>query len=68
MYDSLGNTGWSSSMPIGLFHFPESHCSHCLKKAVSKGTPEKKVVYYHHVLGAKLVLDDSFVVSSRASS
>lgn len=47
----------------GLFHFPERHCPHCLKKMVNKGTPEEKAVYYHHVLEAKLVLGDGFVVS-----
>lgn len=47
----------------GLFHFSERHCPHCLKKVVNKGTPEEKAVYYHHVLEAKLVLGDGFVVS-----
>lgn len=47
----------------GLFHFPERHCPHCLKKVIKKGTPEEKEVYYHHVLEAKLVLGEGFVVS-----
>lgn len=47
----------------GLFHFPERHCPHCLKKVVNKGTAEEKEIYYHHVLEAKLVLGDGFVVS-----
>lgn len=47
----------------GLFHFPERHCPHCLKKVINKGTKEEKAVYYHHVLEAKLVLGDGFVVS-----
>lgn len=47
----------------GLFHFPERHCPHCLKKVVDKGTPEEKEIYYHHVLEAKLVLGDGFVIS-----
>lgn len=47
----------------GLFHFPERHCPHCLKKVMNKGTPEEKEIYYHHVLEAKLVLGDGFVIS-----
>lgn len=47
----------------GLFHFPERHCPHCLKKVVNKGTAEEKEIYYHHVLEAKLVLGDGFVIS-----
>lgn len=47
----------------GLFHFPERHCPHCLKKVINKGTPEEKESYYHHVLEAKLVLGDGFVIS-----
>lgn len=43
----------------GLFHFPERHCPHCLKKVVNKGTAEEKEIYYHHVLEAKLVLSVS---------
>ena len=47
----------------GLFHFPERHCPHCLKKVMNKGTAEEKEIYYHHVLEAKLVLGDGFVIS-----
>lgn len=47
----------------GLFHFPERHCPHCLKKVINKGTPEEKEIYYHHVLEAKLVLGDGLVIS-----
>lgn len=47
----------------GLFHFPERHCPHCLKKVVNKGTSEEKEIYYHHVLEAKLVLGNGFVIS-----
>ncbi len=46
----------------GLFHFPERHCPHCLKKVLNKGRPEEKEIYYHHVPEAKLVLGDGFVV------
>lgn len=47
----------------GLFHFSERHCPHCLKKVVGRGTAEEKEIYYHHVLEAKLVLGDGFVIS-----
>lgn len=47
----------------GLFHFKERHCPHCLKKVLNKGTKNEQAVYYHHVLEAKLVLGESFVVS-----
>ncbi len=47
----------------GLFHFKERHYPHCLKKVLNKGTKEERTVYYHHVLEAKLVLGDGFVVS-----
>lgn len=47
----------------GLFHFSERHCPHCLKKVMNRGTAEEKEIYYHHVLEAKLVLGDGFVVS-----
>jgi len=47
----------------GLFCFKERHCEHCLTRTTNKGTPEEKTTYYHHVLEAKIVLDDDFVVS-----
>lgn len=47
----------------GLFHFPERHCPHCMKKVMNKGTPKEKEKYYHYVLEAKLVLGDGFVIS-----
>lgn len=47
----------------GLFHFPERHCPHCLKKVVNRGTTEEKEIYYHHMLEAKLVLGDGLVIS-----
>lgn len=47
----------------GLFHFKERHCPHCLKKVLHKGTKDEQAVYYHHVLEAKIVLGDGFVVS-----
>ena len=47
----------------GLFCFKERHCEHCLTKTTNKGTEEEKTIYYHHVLEAKIVLDDDFVIS-----
>ena len=46
-----------------LFHFPERHCPHCPKKVMNKGTLEEREIYYHHMLEAKLVLGDGFVIS-----
>lgn len=47
----------------GLFHFKERHCPHCLKKVLNKGKKDERTVYYHHVLEAKLVVGDGFVIS-----
>ena len=47
----------------GLFNFKERHCPHCLKKILNKGTENEQTVYYHHVLEAKIVPGDGFVVS-----
>lgn len=41
----------------GLFSFDKKHCEHCLKRVfTNKATGEKKTVYMHHVLEAKLVV------------
>lgn len=41
----------------GLFSFDQKHCEHCLKKVyTNKETGDKKTVYMHHVLEAKLVV------------
>lgn len=43
----------------GLFSFQEKHCDHCLKRTYTdKVTGEKKTIYMHHVLEAKLVVGD----------
>jgi len=43
----------------GLFSFQEKHCNHCLRREyIDKATGEKKTVYMHHVLEAKLVVGD----------
>jgi len=46
-----------------LFCFKERHCEHCLTKTINKGTSDEKTIYYHHVLEAKIVLGDDFIVS-----
>jgi hypothetical protein len=46
-----------------LFCFKERHCPHCLTRTINKGTADEKTIYYHHVLEAKIVLGDDFVVS-----
>ena len=51
-------------MKGSLFRFKGRHCPHCLKKVLHKGTENEKEVYYHHVLEAKIVLGDGFVVST----
>lgn len=30
----------------GLFHFPERHCPHCMKKVINKGPLEEKEIKY----------------------
>ncbi len=43
----------------GLFSFQEKHCDHCLRREYTdKETGEKRTVYMHHVLEAKLVVGD----------
>ena len=43
----------------GLFSFDQKHCDHCLRREYTdKETGEKKTVYMHHVLEAKLVIGD----------
>ena len=46
-----------------LFRFNERHCEHCLTKKVNKGTIDEKVIYYHQVLEAKIVLGDDLIIS-----
>lgn len=43
----------------GLFCFDEKHCDHCLRREhTDPETGEKKTIYMHHVLEAKLVVGD----------
>ena len=46
-----------------LFCFKERHCEHCLTKTINKGTNNEKTIYFHHVLEAKIVLNDDIVIS-----
>lgn len=47
-----------------IYHFKEKHCEHCLRKTyTNKETGEKKIVYYHNVLEAKIVLGDKLIIS-----
>jgi hypothetical protein len=44
----------------GLFKFNEKHCEHCLRREVANPkTGEKKTIYMHHVLEAKLLVGDT---------
>ena len=43
----------------GLFSFDKKHCDHCLRRVyTNEETGEKKTIYMHHVLEAKLVVGD----------
>lgn len=43
----------------GLYCFPEKHCEHCLKRELTDPTTkEKRTIYMHHVLEAKLICED----------
>lgn len=43
----------------GLHTFRDKHCEHCLRRVyTNKETGEKTVLYMHHVLEAKLVVND----------
>lgn len=43
----------------GLYCFPERHCEHCLKREITDPiTKEKRTIYMHHVLEAKLICGD----------
>ena len=47
----------------GLYHFKEKHCDNCLVKEMTDKEGNKKKVYYHNVLEAKLVLADNIIIS-----
>jgi len=56
----LPNKKWGIIVDgTGLFSFTERHCDHCLKREMTNPkTGEKKTVYMHHVLEAKLLAGD----------
>ena len=47
----------------GLYHFREKHCDNCLVKEITDKEGNKKKVYYHNVLEAKIVLADNINLS-----
>jgi hypothetical protein len=59
----LLNTKWMVLIDgTGLFTFHKKHCEHCLKREITNpGTGEKKTIYMHHVLEAKLLAGDMVI-------
>jgi hypothetical protein len=53
----LPNKKWAVIIDgTGLFTFHEKHCGHCLRREITNPkTGEKKTIYMHHVLEAKLL-------------
>ena len=47
----------------GLYHFREKHCDNCLVKEITDKKGNKKKIYYHNVLEAKIVLADNIILS-----
>lgn len=47
----------------GLYHFHEKHCDNCLVKEITDKKGNKKKIYYHNVLEAKIVLADNIILS-----
>lgn len=47
----------------GLYHFEEKHCDNCLVREITDKKGNKKKIYSHHVLEAKLVLSGNIVIS-----
>lgn len=47
----------------GLYHFRERHCENCLVKEITDKEGNKKKIYYHNVLEAKIILADNIVIS-----
>ena len=47
----------------GLYHFREKHCDNCLVKEITDKEGNKKKIYYHNVLEAKIVLADNITIS-----
>jgi hypothetical protein len=47
----------------GLYHFKEKHCDNCLVKELTDKEGNKKKIYYHSVLEAKIILADNIIIS-----
>jgi len=47
----------------GLYHFHEKHCDNCLIKETTDKEGNKKKVYYHSVLEAKIILAEDIIIS-----
>lgn len=47
----------------GLYHFRERHCENCLVKEITDKEGNKKKIYYHNVLEAKIILADNIIIS-----
>ncbi len=47
----------------GLYHFREKHCENCLVKEIIDKEGNKKKVYYHNVLEAKIIIAENIVIS-----
>ncbi len=47
----------------GLYHFREKHCENCLVKEITDREGNKKKVYYHNVLEAKIIIAENIVIS-----
>ncbi|HBC32689.1 MAG TPA: transposase [Clostridiales bacterium] len=47
----------------GLYHFKEKHCDNCLVKELTDKEGNKRKVYYHNVLEAKIILADNVIIS-----
>lgn len=47
----------------GLYHFCERHCENCLVKEITDKDGNKKKIYYHNVLEAKIILADNIIIS-----
>ena len=47
----------------GLYHFHEKHCDNCLIKETTDNEGNKKKIYYHSVLEAKIILAENIIIS-----
>lgn len=45
----------------GMMMFKKRHCRHCLKRVYNKGEENERMIYYHYVLEAKLVVGEMVI-------